>query len=424
MERRAGAAASPAPFFLLPSLFFILNETEHTMISSYDSLFMPTYKRTGAPFVSGKGSVLTDAAGNKFLDFGAGIAVNALGHGHPALKKAIADQGAKLIHASNLYYTDTQTALARLLVKHSFGDRVFFCNSGTEAIEAAIKFSRKWASKISAKKFHVLSFEHCFHGRTYGAMSATAQAKFHAGFKPLVGGFHYAPFNDVAAAKKTLRKHSYAAIIVEPLQGEGGVNKASAAFLKFLRQWATRHKIVLVFDEIQCGMGRTGTLWNYERYGIKPDIMAIAKPIGGGLPLGAAVCREFLASAISPGDHGTTFGGNPVACRLGCETLSIVAKKSFLADVRKKGAYLAAKLETVRTAFPQTVTGIRGAGLLVGARLSIDPLPLVAACRQKGLLVIKAENHTLRFIPPLTVSYAEIDRAVGIFRQVLAEQAK
>jgi predicted acetylornithine/succinylornithine family transaminase len=361
---------------------------------------------------------LTDTKGKKYLDFGAGIAVSALGHSNAAIVKELCAQGSKLLHVSNLYITEPAIKVAQLLLKHTFGDRVFLCNSGTEAIEAAIKFARKWAALQSPKKHHILTFRDGFHGRTYGAMSATAQEKFHHGFEPILPGFHYAPFNDIKAAKAALAKHEYAAIILEPLQAEGGVNLATPEFITFLRNWCNKNKTLLIFDEIQCGMGRTGKLWCYEHYGITPDIMALAKPIGGGLPLGAVVCVEKIADAIKPGDHGTTFGGNPLACALGCTMLKTISSKSFLASVRSNGLYLKSKLAALMKKHP-VLTEIRGTGLLLGVRVNADPLPIIAKCRELGLLLIKAEHHTIRFLPPLIVTKKDIDAAIALFEKAL-----
>ncbi len=262
--------------------------------------------------------------------------------------RCLQKQGSLLLHSSNLYFSQPQIRLARLLVSHSFpGARVFLCNSGTEAIEASIKFSRKWARQVDADKYHILSFFGGFHGRTYGALSATAQEQFHEGFGPLLEGFHYAPFNDIDATRQALDKNNFAAIIVEPVQGEGGVNIASKEFLRFLRAYADEHRIALVFDEIQCGLGRCGTMWCYQQFGVIPDILAAAKPLGGGLPLGAAICKDHIASAISPGNHGTTFGGNPLACALGCEVLSILSRPRFLSQVKKKGRLIQDGLRTI-----------------------------------------------------------------------------
>ena len=390
------------------------------MKKDLNSLFMPTYKRDGAPVSRGKGIYLYDSEGKKYLDFGTGIAVNALGHGHPAILKVLRAAGSKIIHTSNLYFSESQIAFAKLLLKNSFGDRVFFCNSGTEANEGAIKFARKWAGALSPDKYHILSFTDGFHGRTYGALSATAQAKFHAGFGPMLDGFHYANLNDIYATKKILEEHNFAAIIVEPLQGEGGVIPATAEFLRFLRAYADKHSIVLIFDEIQCGMGRTGYLWNYQHYRVTPDMMTLAKPVGGGLPLGVVVSKEKFADTLSPGDHGTTFGGNSLACAIGCEVLKIISKKDFLREVKENGVYLKKKLTALKSSF-SNIEEIRGIGLLLGLQLGEDPQSVVSECKNRGLLLIKAGHNTIRFLPPLTVSKKEIDKAVSIFADVLAQ---
>ncbi|MGA3052171.1 MAG: aspartate aminotransferase family protein [Chitinispirillaceae bacterium] len=387
---------------------------------NYNSLFVNTFSRSGPPFVKGKGMYLYDAAEKKFLDFGTGIAVNALGHADPLIVKELKKQGSSLLHVSNHYITPSQIKLARLLIEHSFGDRVFLCNSGTEANEGAIKFARKRARTFSEEKYHVLSFSDCFHGRTYGALSATAQAHYRHGFEPMVPGFHYAPFNNLKTTINLLERHEFAAIMVEPLQAEGGVNVIEEEFLRNLRNYADENRICLIFDEVQCGMGRTGTLWCYEHFGIEPDIMTVAKPIGGGIPLGAIVCREEMVDCIKPGDHGTTFGGNPLACALGCVVLDRISKKSFLKQVLVTGNYLSKKLCAVKAKHP-VVKEIRGLGLLVGVRTTVDPSPIVMKCRELGLLLIKAEHNTIRFLPPLIVSREDIDKATAIFEMALRQ---
>lgn len=384
----------------------------------YNDLFVPTYKRTGAPFISGKGSYLFDSDNKKYLDFGSGIAVNALGHAHPVLKKTIKEQGELLLHSSNLYFNKPQIDLAEKLIKNSFAQKVFFCNSGTEANEAAIKFARKKAISISEDKYHVLSFYDGFHGRTYGALSATAQEKFHQGFLPMLDGFHYVKLNDIEATEQILKKYSFAAVIIEPLQGEGGINSTDTSFLKFLRNYTAENSIALVFDEIQCGMGRTGTLWNYQQHKVIPDMMTLAKPLGGGLPLGAVLCKKEFSDSITPGDHGTTFGGNPVSCALGSRLLSIIKEKAFLKEVRQKGNYLKKKLSALQSLYP-VIESIRGSGLLLGVRFTQDPQPLIPLCKENGLILIKANHNTIRFIPPLTVKLNEIDKAVSIFTKSL-----
>ncbi len=381
-------------------------------------LFVPTYGRDETQMVSGHGCTLVDGNGKEYLDFVSGIAVNALGYGNEELEAVLIDQGKKLLHGSNLWLSDTQMALANKLVDTSFADRVFFCNSGTEANEAAIKFSRKKASKISPSKTGILSFMDGFHGRTYGAMTATAQKRFHEGFHPLPQGYYYAPFNDIEATKAMLDMAEFAAIIVEPIQGEGGVTAAEKVFITFLREYATENQITLIFDEIQCGMGRTGTLWTYEQYGMTPDILTSAKPIGGGLPLGAVLVTEEIATVMAPGDHGTTFGGNPLACALGKVVLDKVSDDSFLKHIKDMGDYLEAQLQAIIDD-NNSLLAVVGSGLLRGVRFAEDPKEIVANSMDKGLLLVKAGKNTVRFIPPLIVTKEEIDKAISIFEQVL-----
>ncbi|MCL2689481.1 MAG: aspartate aminotransferase family protein [Chitinispirillia bacterium] len=388
-----------------------------------NNLFIPTYKRSGSPFVKGAGMYLCDADGKSYLDFCSGIAVNALGHAHPQLVETLQKQAAELIHTSNLYFSKPQIDFAERLIKHSFASKVFLCNSGTEANEAAIKFARKKAAKISTDKYHVLSFSEGFHGRTYGSMTATAQSKIHSGFGPLPAGFHYSPFNDIKTAGDLLELHDFAAIIVEPIQAEGGVNVADVDFLKFLREYANSHSISLIFDEIQCGTGRTGTLWCYEQTGVTPDIMTVAKPIGGGLPLGAVLSTDEIAASVSPGDHGSTFGGNPAACALGAKLLDIVAEPAFLKQVKTNGNYLKSKLEELKAKYP-SIRSVRGEGLLLGLRFKNDPGTLVDDCKAAGLLIARANLNTVRFLPPLIVRQEDIDKAVGIFDDVLKNAAE
>lgn len=387
-------------------------------MSKGNDLFVPTYGRGGAPMVSGHGCTLVDGDGKEYIDFVSGIAVNALGYGNEDLEKALVEQGKKLLHGSNLWLSDSQMALAEKLIDTSFADRVFFCNSGTEANEAAIKFSRKWASQKKPSKTAILSFFDGFHGRTYGAMTATAQKRFHEGFHPLPQGYSYAPFNDIEATKAMLEMADFAAIIVEPIQGEGGVNVATKEFLTFLREYATAHDIVLIFDEIQCGMGRTGSLWAYEQYGVTPDILTSAKPIGGGLPLGAVLVTEEIALTMAPGDHGTTFGGNPLACALGKVVLDKVSEPEFLSHVEEMGEYL--KSELVKAVEGNdAVESVLGTGLLRGVRFAEDPKDIVIKAMDEGLLLVKAGRNTVRFIPPLIVTKQEIDNAISVFSKLI-----
>ncbi len=381
-------------------------------------IFVPTYGRDETAMVSGHGCTLVDGEGNEYLDFVSGIAVNALGYGDEEMEKVLIEQGKKLLHGSNLWLSDTQMSLASKLIDTSFADKVFFCNSGTEANEAAIKFSRKTASAKVAHKTAILSFYDGFHGRTYGAMTATAQKRFHEGFHPLPQGYFYAPYNDIDATKAVLDMADFAAIIVEPIQGEGGVNVAEKEFLQFLREHATANDITLIFDEIQCGMGRTGSLWAYEEFGVTPDILTSAKPLGGGLPLGAVLVTDKIASVMAPGDHGTTFGGNPLACALGKVVLDRVSESTFLADVKEKATYLTAKLQEVVDSSSK-LESVLGMGLLTGVRFAEDPKDIVSLAKENGLLLVKAGRNTVRFIPPLTVEKNDIDNAVDIFSKTL-----
>jgi len=386
-----------------------------------NDLFVPTYARTGAPIDYGKGVYLFDTDGKKYLDCAAGIAVNILGYGNKALEETIEKQAKKIIHASNLYFNQPNIDLAKTLIETSFAEKIFFCNSGTEANEAAIKFSRKYATAQDSKKTAILSFHDSFHGRTYAAMTATGQKCFHTGFQPLPQGFFYAPFNDIETTKRILENIDCAAILIEPVQAEGGVCEATQEFLQFLREYCNENDAVLIFDEIQCGMGRSGKLWAYETYNIVPDMLTAAKPIGGGIPLGAVLTKEkFVATAIKAGDHGTTFGGNPVACALGNTVLSIINKKEFLDEVVQKGEYLKQKLTEIREEHKEIVN-ILGRGLLIGVQLSVEPKKVVQKAREKGLLLVKSEKSIVRFIPPLIISKDELDEALSIFVSVLSE---
>ena len=388
---------------------------------NYNDLYIPFYVREGAPIVEGKGVYLFDADGKKYLDCFAGIAVNALGYGNAELEKTISEQSKKLLHISNIYFNDQQIALAQKLVESSFADRVFFCNSGTEANEAAIKFARKYGSSKNPAKTAILSFHESFHGRTYAAMTATGQKYFHAGFGPLPQGFFYAPFNDIEATKQILDGADFAGILLEPIQAEGGITETTQEFMQFLRNYCDENDIVLIFDEIQCGMGRTGKLWAYEHYGITSDILTSAKPLGGGLPLGAVIAKDKFVSCLKVGDHGTTFGGNPLACALGNTTISIINTPEFLAEVAEKGEYFKQKLAELQKKHKE-ITGIFGKGLLIGVQTIYEPKKLYASAYENGLMIAKANKNQIRFLPPLIISKAEIDEALNIFEKVLESQ--
>ncbi|MDP8946793.1 MAG: aspartate aminotransferase family protein [Actinomycetota bacterium] len=375
---------------------------------------METYKRLGIAPTSGRGSWLFDDEGNRYLDFIAGIATNSLGHGHPALVNAIQEQAETLIHCSNLYEIPIQAEVAELLTEATDFNRVFFCNSGTESVEAAIKLARKYASENSnTGKHEILTFSRSFHGRTYGGLSATAQPALKEGFGPMLGGFVYAPFGDLERAKKLVGPQT-AAIMVEPIQGEGGVNVAPDGFLKGLRELCDEVGALLIFDEVQTGAGRTGHLYRYQGVGVVPDLLTSAKGLGGGVPVGAMLAKEAYA-VLGPGNHGSTFGGNPLGMAAVKAVLGVVNDSDFLEEVRFKGAILKNALAKLAERIPGAQ--VRGEGLLIGLELGSELAPKVFEyCLENGLLVNLIGGTTIRIAPPLTVSRAEIRYALDFFR--------
>jgi predicted acetylornithine/succinylornithine family transaminase len=375
---------------------------------------METYKRLGISPTSGKGSWLFDEVGNRYLDFISGIATNSLGHGHPALVEAIQSQAEKLIHCSNLYEIPIQAEVAGMLTDATDFDRVFFCNSGTESVEAAIKLSRKYAHTTHGPHKHeILTFSGSFHGRTYGGLSATAQPALKNGFGPMPEGFVHAPFGDLEAAGQ-LSGPQTAAILVEPIQGEGGVNVAPEGFLQGLRDLCDEHDAVLIFDEVQTGAGRTGHLYAYQGMGIVPDVLTSAKGLGGGFPVGAMMCKEEFA-ALGPGNHGSTFGGNPLAMAAVKAVLGVVNEAEFLEEVRFKGRVLRNALEVLAERVPGAE--VRGEGLLVGLDLGPELAPKVfERCLGEGVLVNLIGGTTIRMAPPLTVTKMEVRAALDTFR--------
>ncbi|MCL6429719.1 MAG: aspartate aminotransferase family protein [Anaerolineae bacterium] len=380
-----------------------------------------TYKR--APFVleRGEGAYLYDARGRRYLDMVAGIAVNALGYGDAGILRAMTEQARRLMHVSNLYHTAPHALLARDLVECSFADRVFFCNSGTEANEAALKFARKWqrVNHPEQDRSEIIAFTGSFHGRTMGALSVTHREKYRAPFEPLLPGVRFLPFNDVEAARSSIGPRT-GAVIVEPLQGEGGVNPATQEFMQTLRTCCDEQGALLIFDEVQCGLGRTGTLWAYEAFGVTPDLMTLAKPLGGGLPLGATLLTGRVASAIAPGDHGSTFAANPVICEVARVVLRRITAPGFLEDVRRRGACLEQRLRELQRRH-RLVREVRGRGLIWGMELAVDAASLAAAAYDHGLIVTSAGERVLRLVPPLVVSEEQIDEAATIIDRLLAE---
>jgi acetylornithine/N-succinyldiaminopimelate aminotransferase len=379
---------------------------------------METYKRMNIAPTSGKGSWLFDDKGNRYLDFIAGIATNALGHGHPALVEAIQDQAGELIHCSNLYEIPLQAEVAQMLTEATDFDKVFFCNSGTEAVEAAIKLARKYAYETHGPEKHeVLTFTKSFHGRTYGSLSATAQATYQEAFGPMVPGFAYAPFGDLEAAKEAVGPQT-AAVLVEPLQGEGGINPAPEGFLEGLRDLCDEHGALLIFDEVQTGAGRTGHLYAYQGVGVVPDVLTSAKGLGGGVPVGAMMAKEEYA-VLTPGNHGSTFGGNPLAMSAVKAVLGVVGDPIFLEEVRFKGAILKNALRLVAERVPGAE--VRGEGLLLGLDLGDPELTkeVFQKCLEEGVLLNLIAGTTIRLAPPLTVTKTEIRYALDTLRAAL-----
>lgn len=381
---------------------------------------MNTYNRFPIVLRKGRGMKVWSTDGKEYLDFVGGIAVNCLGHCHPKVVVAIQKQAQRLIHVSNLYHIEPQIKLAKLLVENSFADKVFFCNSGAEANEAAIKLARRYfREQVGSNKFEIITAFNSFHGRTIATVSATGQAKFKAGFEPLVPGFKHVDFNDIDAVDKAITKDT-CAVLIEPIQGEGGVKIPDADYLRDLREACDRHGILLILDEVQTGMGRTGKLFAYEHFGIRPDIVTLAKGLGGGVPIGAMLATDKVASGFQPGSHASTFGGNPLVCSAAVVTMEVLIEDGFILDqCRRMGKYLKKKLEEMKKEFPSIIAEVRGMGLLVGMELTRDGAPIVKACMERGLLINCTAGNILRFTPPLIVTEKEIDHLIDILEQTI-----
>lgn len=397
-----------------------MSETTKDLVQRGQAVLMNTYGRLPMAIVKGEGSWVWDAEGHKYLDFVAGIAVNSLGYGHPAVVEAIQKQTEQIIHTSNLYWIPNQIALAERLVEYSFADKVFFCNSGAEANEAAIKLARKYAKEhYGEDKFEILSLTNSFHGRTLAALTATGQLKYQVGYAPLPEGFDYVPLNDSEQLKKKISNKT-AAVFIEPIQGEGGVFPAELEFLQTARELCDEYGALLIFDEVQCGIGRTGKLFAYEWSGVTPDIMTLAKALGGGVPIGAMLAKDSVASTFKPGDHGSTFGGNPLATAVGCATLDVILEEGFLQGTQERAAYFKDELQKLADKY-QTGEPVRGLGFILGWPVQKLGPELVTVCREKGLLINFVGGKALRFIPPINVTVGEIDEAVHLLDQVFEE---
>jgi len=382
---------------------------------------LPTYARAPLTFVKGEGSWLIEADGRRFLDLGAGIAVNALGHAAPALVAALTAQAHDLWHVSNLYNIPAQQKLADALVDKTFADTVFFTNSGTEACELAVKMVRKyWYDKGAPDRTDIITFSGSFHGRSAAGIAAAGSEKMTKGFGPLLPGFVHLEFGDHDALTEAAKSPTVAAILVEPVQGEGGIRALPDACLKGLRDLCDEHGILMILDEVQCGMGRTGKLFAHEWAGVTPDIMMVAKGIGGGFPLGAVLATENAASGMGAGTHGSTYGGNPLACAVGGKVMEIIADDAFLAEVNRKAGLLRQKLEGLVANHPDVFEAVRGTGLMLGLKCKVAPIDLVNAGYAAGILTVPAAGNVVRLLPALNIPDADIDTAVARLDQAAA----
>ncbi|HRX35878.1 MAG TPA: aspartate aminotransferase family protein [Aestuariivirga sp.] len=386
---------------------------------------LPTYARAQVAFDRGEGVRVFTPEGEEYLDFGAGVAVTSCGHAHPRLVKALTDQAQRIWHTSNLYQMPGQEMLAQRLTEATFADTVFFTNSGAEALECSIKMARKYhAAQGHPEKFRLITFEGAFHGRTLATIAAGGQAKYIEGFGPKVDGFDQVPFGDIDAVKAAITEAT-AGMLVEPIQGEGGIRPVPNEFLRALRSLCDEHGLLLLFDEVQCGIGRTGKLFAHEWAGVTPDIMAIAKGIGGGFPLGACLATENAAQGMTAGTHGSTFGGNPLATAVGNAVLDVVMAPGFLEGVQDRSLYLKQKLAALKDAHPTVIEDIRGFGLMMGIKCKVPNTELQAAAMDEHLLTIGAGDNVVRLLPPLVVADSDIDDAIGrLDRACAAIEAK
>jgi len=382
---------------------------------------LQTYNRYPLVLARGKGVFLYDTEGKRYLDFVAGLGVNALGHAHPRIVKAIREQAARLVHVSNLYYHEYQGPLAEKLCALSGLNRAFFSNSGTEAIEGSIKLARLAGHRAGGEaKSRLVALEGSYHGRTFGALSLTGQDKHRKGFEPLLEDVTFVKQNDLDSLRAAVNDNT-CAIVLEPIFGEGGIYECSTEFLSECRAVADRHRAALIFDEIQCGLGRTGTIFAFQRFGVTPDMVAIAKPLAAGLPLGAFIAKEEFATAISPGQHGTTFGGGPLACRIALEFLAIVEEEKLLDNVSKVGAYLNQELNTV-VEKRAAATGVRGRGFIQGIQLEIPARPIVDAALAEGVLFNSTQDTVVRFLPPFLLEEKHVDKGIRVLKKLLGKK--
>lgn len=389
------------------------------LIDESKKYLMNTYNRAPIVLRKGRGMKVWDTTGKEYLDFVGGIAVNCLGHCHPKVVIALQKQAQRLIHVSNLYHIEPQIKLAKLLVENSFADKAFFCNSGAEAIEGAIKLARKYSKDhFTSSKYEIITAYGSFHGRTLAALTATGQEKFQKGFEPLVPGFKYVPFNDIDALMNAITDKT-CAILLEPIQGEGGIRIPSADYLIQVRKLCDENKLLLILDEIQTGMGRTGRLFAYEHFNIEPDIMTLAKGLAGGFPIGALLAKDTVAAVFQPGTHASTFGGNPLGCAASLATLETLLEDGFLLDhCRRIGKHFKDSLEKLKKDFPSYIADVRGLGLLLGIELTKAGEPIVESCAGRGILINCTSGNVLRFTPPLIVTEKEIEHLIDTLEDI------
>ncbi len=398
-------------------------ETQEQIFARDDNNYLPVFNRYKIVLDHGEGAYLYDINGKKYIDFLAGIAVNVLGHGCKPLVDAISNQAAKVIHVSNLYYTEPQANAAAKLVNLSGLDRVFFANSGAEANEGAIKIARKFAKSFSEDKTQIITAWDSFHGRTLATLTATGQPKYHKGFEPLPAGFDYVHYNDIDELAEKISDKT-CAVMLETIQGEGGVFTPKDDYLQKVRELCDKNNALLILDEIQAGIGRSGKFFAYEKYGIKPDIVTLAKGLAGGVPIGAFICTEKVANALHPGDHGTTFGGNPLACAAANVVLDTVPDEKFLSHVEEVGNYFKNKLIDLQKKYPEQISEVRGEGLILGVQLSNSKksgVEIVNECMKRGAIINCTVGTVLRFIPPLIITNEQVDEVIKILDEVFAE---
>ena len=396
--------------------------TNEEIFAKDKSDYLPVFARYNIVLDHGDGPYVYDTKGKKYIDFLAGIAVNVVGHNYKPLVDAVSKQAGKMIHCSNLYYTEVQVEAAEKLKKLSGMDKVFFGNSGAEANEGAIKLARKYATNINPEKIQIISALHSFHGRTLATLTATGQDHYHHGFGPLPAGFDYVPYNDIQALEAKMSDKT-CAVMLEAIQGEGGVHVPDPDYLPKVRALCDKYNAVLIFDEVQCGMGRTGTFFGCQQFGVKPDIVTLAKGLAGGVPIGAFMATDKVASAFHAGDHGSTFGGNPLACAASCVVLDALIDGNLMENAKEIGAYLQSKFEEYKAKYPNLIKEVRGRGLILGMELIRPGREIANECLDYGAIINCTAGNVLRFVPPLNITKAHVDELISVLDKVLPKYA-